>query len=142
MTKAKRRLPSLKAAIICDQAIKDQATGKWTLVGIWDRITPGAPPSPKEPILHPQSGLYFYLVDCNPGRYSWEIELVHYGNIIEPILKIQGDFEVGGGMRSVEFAVNLRGLPIVHFGKHTFKLSIEGTEIAEKEFMVLQRPGG
>jgi len=141
MSKRTGRKPSIKAAILCDQAIREAESNKWTLVGLWDRLTVPRQPSPENPIFHPKLGIYFYLADCTSGIYTVSMELLWYGETIEGFLKIDATVEIHQEMTAAEFALNLPPIPLVKLGTYSFRLTMNDEYIGEKKFEVVL-PGG
>jgi|GEM_PF-1782381 len=142
MAKLKGRAPSCKAAILCDQAIRDAGTQKWTLVGLWDRIQISKEPSKDAPIFHNQIGLYFYLVDTSVGEFPWMIELLHFGDLIECDFELKGKVVVKDELLPLELGVNFRRVPIKAVGSYTFRLWINGKAVGDKDFKVVINKGG
>jgi hypothetical protein len=165
MAKANPR-PTLKAALTCDQAIKEEGTGKWTLVGTFNSImvpmseaqeaqadaqlgalkrqlaaqSPDGVVDPKLalPMTHPQIGVYFSIANAE-GDYAFEIQLVKLADAEEVVLaKVPGRLHAGNRLMTSDLAINLRGIQLPGFGRYAFKLIMDGQFIGEKQIDVLK----
>jgi hypothetical protein len=127
--------PVLKAAVLCDQAIQEKGTNKWTLVGTFDGMSLSREPSQDRPALHPQCALYFKLAECL-GDYAWELTLMHLGEQMTILGGFGGGFKAADRLQPIEFAVNIRMLPLAKLGKYAFRLSVNGKMVTDVEFKV------
>jgi hypothetical protein len=135
--------PVLKSAVLCDQAVKEGGTNKWSLIGTWDDISVYVQPSQERPVLHPQCALYFKLGGCL-GKYEWEVSLLHFGEQVSMLGGMAGGFTAEDKLRHVEFAFNIKMFPITKLGKHAYRLSINSKMITDVVFWVhlLDKPQG
>ena len=88
--------PICQALVVCDQIITDAATGKKTLVGIFNNL--GAS---QFPCVHPRFCVYVALTNGH-GEYTVELRLVHEGGTLEPIAKAQGKIKFGAPTEMLE----------------------------------------
>ncbi len=152
--------PTLKAAITCDQAIKEAGTNKWTLVGTFNQILvmlpepveaqieaqlkaqSGQPGAATLNISQPQMGVYFCVGNAE-GTYDFEIQFVKLGTTEELLIaKLNGSWECKDRLLTTDLAVNLRNVQLPGFGRYAIKLIMDGHYIDEKQLDVLKiRPG-
>lgn len=134
--------PSLKAAVLCDQAIQEVGTGKWTLVGTFanvNRIVATKDQREGEPVVLPRLAVYF-AVSGAAGEYPILVTCVHIGPEREAqIIAIKGRVGCGGSrLADTDFAVNIAGMRFPKFGKYAFRLRMGDRMVGEKVFEVRQ----
>jgi hypothetical protein len=108
--------PSLNAMLVCDRAIRDPATRKVTLVGIFDRI--GIPSLPADYA----SGMSIYarLTDAQ-GRYRFRLELVRL-NDDHTIGRGEMEATIEDRLRISEVTLNLHRVRFESPGMYEFRL--------------------
>lgn len=101
--------------LIADAVIQDRQTGKWTVVGIFDKIY-GA----SFPCVHPSLALYVKFADAQ-GRYRVKVEFRDSEDkLISAFERIE--FEVKDRLRGGDFGVATHGLPLEKPGRYQFQL--------------------
>ena len=68
--KQKAAPPKVDAILLCDHVHKDRASGKHTLIGVWDALQ-----APSYPATFPGIGLYFNLTGMN-GTYRISVVIL------------------------------------------------------------------
>lgn len=108
-------LPLISSFLIADTAIQDRLTGKWTVVGIFDKIY-----GPQFPCVHPTLALYVKFADAK-GRYRVKVEFRDAEDkVVSAFERIE--FEVKEHARSGDFGVTTHGLPLEKPGRYQFQL--------------------
>ena len=108
-------IPTLLAFLVCDTVIRDGATKKHTLVGIFDRIA-----APKVPFPINSLGLYAKMVE---GSGSYEVK-VRFVNLKDesPVMEITADMQWNIPDEPMELGMNFTGIPISEFGIYEIQL--------------------
>lgn len=124
--------PSIQALLVCDTVIEDIMTRKKSLIGLFTHLQ-----APVFPFQHPQLGLYFCLTDAQ-GTYQFDIDLV-YLNSDELVAKASlPGVEIADRLQISDFGVNIPALVFPAPGRYEFRLSVNRTVIAQKDFHVVQ----
>lgn len=108
-------IPTLLAFIVCDTVIHDAATGKRTLVGVFDKVA-----SPASPVQLNSVGLYAKLVEGS-GTYEIKVRLVNLKDE-SPVMEIKANAQWTNSDEPMELAFNFAGVPLGDFGTYEFQL--------------------
>jgi hypothetical protein len=125
--------PKVTAMVLCDHAHRDPATGKFSLLGVFDRIHAKAFPAAHGPF-----SIYLALTNLN-GSYDLVVHV------------LRGEDESGVGetrsaqplvvrdpLARVELAMNLPGgLPLSKAGPLVFRLSANGRPLQDQVVSVI-----
>jgi hypothetical protein len=111
-------VPVLVAALACDGAVADSATGKKTLVGIFDRVI-----VPTFPTQQPMA-LYMKLTDAE-GSYKIEVRYVAT-NSGQELAKAAGQLELASRLGSFDFFIPLPPVQIPSEGRYEFQVWANG----------------
>lgn len=123
--------PVLHAMLICDYTIRDAATGKVSVIGIFETIQ-----ATDLPVLHPALNVYVNMGDVE-GDYRLALELA----------RVEDDVVLGRGemplafadrMRPTEVIFDFRNLVFERPGRHEFRLSANGRFVGAKLFDVVR----
>ena len=126
--------PVLHAAVLCDKAIAERVTNKWTLVGTFTTIY-----SNNFPAVHPELALYLCVSDAE-GRYPLSVEIDHLG--VETTKTVLVPPEAGAAwtahnrLEVYEEAFLLRGLTFHATGKYMLRVLLDGHVVGEKPIWV------
>jgi len=110
--------PKVCAMLLCDYAHRDPATGKFSLLGVFDRIH-----AKQMPAVHGPFAIYLNLTNLN-GSYNLSIQVLRASDestigetrAAQPIV-------VRDPLARVEMAMNLPGgLPLQTAGSYVFRL--------------------
>ena len=107
-------VPVLVAVLACDVACTDPATGKHTLVGIFDKVHVG-----KFPTSRPFS-VYVKLTDAE-GDYDFDFRFVQIGSG-KTIMGAKGHFRVSDRVGSSSFIVQFPGARIPDPGRYEIQV--------------------
>jgi hypothetical protein len=119
--------PKVCAMLLCDHAHRDPATGKFTLLGVFDRIH-----AKQFPAAHGPFAIYLNLTNCN-GSYNLSIQVLRADDeagvaetrAAQPIV-------VRDPLARVEMALNLPGgLPLQKPGAYLFRLVVNDRTIQD-----------
>ncbi len=125
--------PLIKSFLVADSVIQDRATGKWTVVGVFDHIY-----APQFPCYHPSLGVYLKLADAL-GRYRVRIEFRDEQD--RCVSTFEGlDIDVTDRGKCVDFGVNTHMLPLERPGKYRFQLYLGDEHIADVPLQVMKLP--
>lgn len=113
------RPPVVQSFLVADAVIQDRATGKWSVIGIFDRLL-----APSFPCVHPSLAVYARLADAQ-GTYAVRIEFRDSED--RCVASIDGiRVEVPDRTRTVDFGVVARGLRLERPGLYHFQLYLNG----------------
>jgi hypothetical protein len=129
--------PGLVAAVLCDQAIQEGQTAKWSLIGCFTAINCIVPVGHPPHILHPHLAIYF-CVSNSAGKYPLEVRCIHYaGAAPTEIQKVEGEIDCGPSkLLHTELALNFTNVVFPAAGRYAFQLHMGGAFIGEKHFDV------
>lgn len=126
-------VPSIKAFLACDYVLKDSATGKVSIVGVFTDVN-----TPAVPCFHQQIGLYVCFTDAS-GKYDFAIDLIY----LNENQRIGGtEVEASGitdRLQIYDFGVMLQGIWFPGAGRYEFRLSANHQLLAQKDFRVVIR---
>ena len=124
------RPPVVKSFLIADTVIQDRLSGKWSIIGVFDRIMTGA-----FPVFHPLA-LYIKLGDTE-GRYKIKVELRDASD--RQVALIEGnEIDVKAPIQTVELGLRMPPIPLERAGKYQFQLHVNNEFIASAPLEVLQ----
>lgn len=120
--------PMPVAFIICDQVIRDSCSGKWTSVGIFDRIFCAGP----FPAIQHQIGIYFRITDA-VGEYSLVLDVGRLTpNGYETSTKTDGlTMRIKDRTIQADFGINLQGVAFPEPGRYQLRLLANGDLIGD-----------
>jgi len=123
--------PSLNAMLLCDLTIREQGTGKVSLIGIFENIS-----STRFPIVHRALSVYAKLGDAE-GEYAIRLELAR---LDDSRVVAQGALRASFADRMTpsELIFALENLGLERPGRYEFRLFANDRFVAGKSFTVLQ----
>lgn len=124
--------PVVKSFLVADGVIQDRATGKWSVIGIFDRIF-----APQFPCVHPMVAIYVKLADAL-GRYTVRVEF-RDAEEDRCVSAFEGiDLEVKDRLQGVEFGISTHGLPLQKPGRYLFQLFLNEEYCASSPLTVVR----
>jgi len=130
MAEAKPPKPILNAMLICDQTIREELTGKISVIGIF-----GAIQSSRFPVYHHSLSIYANLGDAQ-GSYRLRLELLR-ADTMQAIGRAETTVEVRDRMLPAEFVFDLRQLVFDRPGRYQFELYANDESVGSRSFQVL-----
>lgn len=129
--------PKVCAMLVCDHAHRDAATGKFSLLGIFERIHVRQFPSTHGPL-----SVYLNLTNLN-GSYGLTL-LAMRGEDESPIAKIETGqpLVVRDPLAHVEFAFGIPSLPVEKKGTIVFRLTANDRFVQDAVLWVVESKGG
>jgi hypothetical protein len=122
--------PLVQSFLIADSVIQDRATGKWSVIGVFDRLF-----APSFPCVHPSLAVYIKLSDAF-GRYEVRIEFRDAQD--RCVSAFQGvNVDVKERPQTIDFGVLTRLLPLEKPGRYQFQLYLNGEYAASVPLEVL-----
>ncbi len=125
--------PVLNAMVVCDSAMQDEATGKTTLVGLFENIS-----ATQFPTLHGLLCVYAKLTDAQ-GEYRIRLELVRLED-----LAVVGQGRLGvtfaDRMTPAELVFQIAGLRFERPGRYEFRLYANDHWVGSKSLSLVQAP--
>ncbi len=123
--------PILHAMLICDYTIRDAATGKVSLIGIFETIQ-----ALDVPVMHPGLCVYVNMSDLE-GQYAMRLELVR---VADDVSLGRGDMTVAFAdrMQPAEVIFDFRNLVFEQTGRYEFRLSANDRYVGSKLFDVIR----
>ena len=126
--------PSVQAFLVCDCVIEDSLTKKKSLIGIFTHLQ-----AVTFPFQHQQLGLYFCMTDAE-GTYHFDIDLV-YVNTDQLVCRASlPNIVVGDRLQIADVGINIPALLFPAPGRYEFRLRMNGSVLAQKDFNVIQLP--
>jgi D-3-phosphoglycerate dehydrogenase len=122
--------PMLNAMLVADAAIREEGTGKVSLIGIFEQIAAAV-----FPCRHHALAVYAKMTDA-VGSYDVGLELV----------RLEAETRIGEGratiqarsrLEAVEVIFHLGGLTFPAPGRYEFRLAANGRHVGSKSFTVL-----
>jgi hypothetical protein len=109
----------VRAFLVADAVIQDRLTGKWSVIGVFDRVM-----APSFPVVHPTLGVYVKLADA-AGRYRVQLELRDSTDrCVSAFPAFEMDIKDRG--QAVELGFPTHMLPLEKPGKYQFQLHLNG----------------
>ena len=125
------RPPVVKSFLIADAVIQDRLTGKWSVIGVFDRILSAA-----FPVLHPSVSFYVKMGDLQ-GRYRIKVEFRDATD--NRIGLIEGPpIDVKDSAQSFELGIGLANVKLDRPGKYQFQMYVNDDFVASAPLDVVQ----
>jgi hypothetical protein len=125
------RPPVVKSFLIADTVIHDRIAGKWSIIGVFDRVMAAS-----FPVIHPTLAFYLKLGDVE-GNYKIKVEFRDATDrrvgLIEGI-----QIEVKVPSQSFEVGFHAPPLPLERPGKYQFQLYVNEEFVASAPLEVIQ----
>lgn len=125
-----RLRPELIAIVICDETIRDEATKKHTLVGLFNRIT-----AKQFPCVHARLHVFVSLTNGH-GKASGELRLV-LRETNEPVLQLSVKIAFPTPLDVVEMDFDIYNLALPKPGRYSFDFLCNGELVGSRPFQVL-----
>jgi len=127
------RPPIVKSFLIADAVLQDRLTGKWSIIGVFDRVM-----APSFPVVHPTVALYLRLSDAQ-GKYKIRVEF--RDDTDRRVGLFEGiELEVKDAAQAIEVGLPTHMLPLEKPGKYQFQLFINDEYSSSAELTVIQMP--
>lgn len=123
--------PVLNAILVCDMAIREEGTGKVSLIGIFENIN-----ATSFPTLHPELSVYAKLTDAD-GEYVLRLELIQLEKA-RIIASGETTITPSDRMGAVELNFNLHNLVFPEAGLYEFRLSANGKHVGAKTLRMVR----
>ena len=127
--------PKVRAFLLCDAAVTDGASGKTTLVGIFDRVV-----ATSYPVICASFAVYFKVSDLN-GTYGFDVVFVAPDLVtVVGRLPFQGTITVDNPLVPFENTGNVQGLKLSAAGRYTVRLMYNGLVADEFSVEATEQP--
>ena len=123
--------PILKAMLVCDHTIVEEATHKRTLIGIFDSIQ-----SAKFPTVHAAMSVYVQFREIE-GIFDFNLELVELDSNRTINRAPIDQYRVGDKHRDCELVFNLFSVKFEHAGEYEFRIYVNELIFGQKSFRVV-----
>ncbi len=124
------RPPVVKSFLIADTVIHDRIAGKWSIIGVFDRVM-----APAFPVIHPTLAFYLKLGDVE-GRYTIKVEFRDATDRRVGLIEgIQIDVKIP--THSFEVGFHAPPLPMEKAGKYQFQLYVNDEFVASAPLEVV-----
>lgn len=127
---AQKPIPAVLSINICDAIIRDEATKKVSLIGLFNTIRANS-----LPCTHPQMHVHVALTNGH-GKYKTEVRFVSM-ETDKPIAGMLGDLEFPDPLHVVELNVCWQGLRFETEGIYLVQVLCGGETVGERKFMVV-----
>lgn len=125
-----RPAPHVLSINICDSVIRDEATKKVSLIGIFNTIKANSLPC-KHSLLH----AYVALTNGH-GKYKTEVRFSHLGEQ-KPIAAMVGDLEFQNPLQVIELNLRWQNLSFDKDGEYVVEVFCNGSLIGTRRFRVI-----
>jgi hypothetical protein len=125
--------PSLNAILVCDLTIREERTGKVSLIGVFENIAAAS-----FPIVHHRLSVYAKLTDA-AGEYDIRLDLVHLEDA-RTVAEGRMKAIFTDRMTPAELIFNFENLPLERAGRYEFRLHANDRWVASKSFVAMQAP--
>lgn len=123
--------PLLVAAIVCDQAIREEGTHKWSLIGVFSRVTVQTIPA-----LHPSMALYLAITEIH-DEIDFKVEaLAGEGPEEKKLVEAHGKIKTADPRVVGEMVMRFPAFPIVQEGVHSIRVTSGSERIGSTKFYV------
>lgn len=130
--------PLAQAVLVCDAVHRDQATGKFFLLGTFSTIF-----TRQFPCLHRHMCVYLVVTECR-GTTPLDLRLVRIdpdGGGDQTIAALHGEITSADPLQVHEVVMRLKDLRFEQPGEYRFQLESEGSLLIEKRLVVAERAG-
>jgi len=114
-------IPVLVAALLCDAAVAEPASGKKSLIGIFDRVW-----SMAYPMGRPLT-IYWKIADAE-GHYYVQVRVVH-AEANEVMGEFKAEIDVPDRLVAYDFFVEFPPVPIPEPGRYEFQIFMNDTYV-------------
>ena len=129
--------PHFNAMLICDSAIREEGTGKVSLVGIFANVNVFSFPA-----VHPKLTVYVNVTDAE-GGYKFRLDMVRVADA-QLLGRAEMDAEIADRMRPAEILFEIGPLEFERPGAYEFHFFANERHVGQKSFNVVKidRPAG
>ena len=128
-----RRQPEVLAMIVCDQVIRDQITGKMSVIGSFSEIKAG-----EFPATHNNLAVYVALTE-GEGDYEGCLQFT-FAETEETLLSIAGRIQLRQPLDVAELHFFIAALPLPRAGKYRFDFLCDGELLKSRWFLANPPP--
>jgi hypothetical protein len=129
VAKPNPRKPVVVAVVVCDRAIREQETNKWSLIGIFSKIGVNSVPA-----LHMGMAIYLAITNLQEQtRLKLEIAPVNEGG---EKLVIEGEIHAKSPLVVAEMVFRFPQFPVTTLGQHRIDVLWQGESIGSTKFDV------
>ena len=125
--------PRCKAILLCDQTIRDAATGRRSMIGIFDHLA-----FDQFPTHGPTFRVYLQLTD-GIGRYQISVEVHDLQEDVLIIRSVPGTIEFRDRLHKLHLFFTVPPLPLPHVGVYDVVVLADGQEIDRQIFLATIR---
>jgi hypothetical protein len=124
-------VPVLHGPVVCDAAVQDPTSGKWSLVGIFNRVHVTDFPAARP--------MYVWLrLSDAEGKYHLRVVFVHVDSD-RKLAEMSLDYESRSRLGSTDTAVSFPPLPLPEPGSYEFQVWCNNIFLGSGTIMAVQR---
>jgi len=127
-----RVMPIPLALLICDGAHRDPATGKWTLLGLFNSIRAN-----EFPVTHGQLVVYLAMTDVK-GKLKLTFRLVDLDEDAEALFQFDAEMRVDDPRTVAEVVIPVHGARFPSAGEFRLQVFVDGQFLVERRMMVIR----
>jgi len=133
VSETQRRQPEVLAMILCDQVIRDQITGKMSVIGSFSAIN-----AVEFPTVHRNMAVYVALTE-GEGEYDGSLRfgLEETGEVL---LNINGKVRMRQPLDVAEWHFHIAALPLPRPGKYRFDFFCDDVLLKSRWFLAQHAP--
>jgi len=120
--------PLVVAAVICDQAIREENTHKWSLIGIFSDVS-----VPALPAIHPGCCLFLAITNIYAAT-GFTVLIGRDGK--PPMAQVEAQVEAATPLAVAEMSLRLANMPLLDEGMYRIDVVCAGDRIGGTKFRV------
>lgn len=122
--------PVCKAILLCDQVIRDIASGKASLIGIFDGFRLSSVPGHTRPVM-----AFLHLIE-GIGRYDLTVQVHDLQTDLVIARARTATVEFQDRLEKKQLVIAVPPLPVEHAGVYDFVVLADGKEVDRQQFTV------
>lgn len=126
--------PALNAMLVCDQVIRDAISGKFSLIGIFERVW-----AQSFPTRLPRVSIYAKITDAQ-GEYQFRLALVRLDSNEEIGSNTTPPVSIPDRLAPYDLVFELHDLVLPAEGRYEFRLYADDQFVGQKSFEVMRVP--
>lgn len=124
--------PIVLTVMMCDAVHRDRDTGKWYLMGAFNRLS-----FREFPTTVPAIQVFLGLIEDN-GIFDLRLRIVDVNEEDEPIHELAGQLEGRDPLKLFDFPITLANVRFPEAGEYRLQVLVAGEVIAERKLAINQ----
>jgi len=124
-------LPIALTLVVCDGAHRDPATGKWTLLGLFNSIR-----APEFPVTHAHMVVYLALTEA-AGKLTLRFQIVDSEESEDPIATVDAELQVDNPRVVADLVIPIREVTFPAAGEYRLQVFAARQFLLERRILVI-----